>query len=607
MSSTTSPPPTQEILGHIKEEVDALTDIHDHPTRIIANIEIKDHWFSDYDEPGKAKFNREGMVRTFLYMHTRGFNEAETARRLSGAAFIFIKFDFPTPPTKQAINYNKRRRFSLQERKTLKQAGELIHDKCVEHDLVKMDDSVEPALEPEDVAGTDLQEEQIMEAVERASDLGFSGFSADRASNAKYALDAFLERQAYLNMANAMATTPRRRFGRLSDRGEVPHGSSHNRTMKKIADPDDQLTFDEFKDGGRIPDWERIRDETLSAFHTGVERILEEIQSDDHGETGIREPVNAALDITTWNFWPSPFKKQVDADPSEQPVTYETSNGHTRTKYLKDDYPEMASGFKEAHERGYKFATLTIVAENTPIVLAIEPVRDVRAWEDAEDVRRTSRTHIVDRLLEQAQQHVDINKVFADREFDTHGVRHVIDQRDLYYVIGKKKQSTEDKENIEEVEEDPVIDVRVEYASLTVDGHTHDLSIMYVPTDAAIENQDDDDDDDEDEDDDEYTIFTTNYRVEPDRANGLAQQYRDRWTIENQYKSIRKHFLPASASKDYRVRFLYFTIGVLMYNVWRLTNFLLRDEVDVNLGEKPPLRAGEIVELIAFCLFDPGG
>ena len=74
-----------------------------------------------------------------------------------------------------------------------------------------------------------------------------------------------------------------------------------------------------------------------------------------------------------------------------------------------------------------------------------------------------------------------------------------------------------------------------------------------------------------------------------------------------EYKSIRKHFLPASASKDYRVRFLYFTIGVLMHNVWRLTNFLLRDEVDVDLGEKPPLRAGEIVELVAFCLFDPGG
>jgi len=41
--------------------------------------------------------------------------------------------------------------------------------------------------------------------------------------------------------------------------------------------------------------------------------------------------------------------------------------------------------------------------------------------------------------------------------------------------------------------------------------------------------------------------------------------------------------LPATASKDYRVRFLYFTIGVMVHNVWRLTNFLLRDFVAVDL------------------------
>lgn len=88
---------------------------------------------------------------------------------------------------------------------------------------------------------------------------------------------------------------------------------------------------------------------------------------------------------------------------------------------------------------------------------------------------------------------------------------------------------------------------------------------------------------------------------------GLAEQYRDRWMIENEYKSIKEYFLPTSASADYRNRFLYFAVGVMMYNVWRMTNFLLRDEVDVDLGEDPPILAGEIVELVGFCLFDPGG
>lgn len=602
MSSPPSTPPTQEILDSIQEQVEDLCHIHDHITRIIANLDIEDDWFTDYNYPEKAKYELEGMVKTFLYMHARGFDEAETARRMRGAAFVYVRFELPHPPSKQLINYTKKRRFTQDTRKKLRKAADCIRDICAQHDLVSTDSTTEPPLAPEDIKGTDIEEEQIMEAVERASELGFSGFTADRASNAKYALEAYLERQAYLNMVNASATTPRRRFARLSERDEVPHGSSHNRTMKKIADPDSQLTFDEFVEGGRIPDWQRIRDETLKAFHTGVEQILEEITDDDRGQVGIREPVNAAIDIVTWNFWPSPFKKQKEAEPGEQPVTFKTSSGRTRTKYLKEEYPVMASGFKEGYERGYKFATLTIVAENTPIVLAIEPVRDMRAWEDENEVHRTSRAEIVDRLLDQAQQHVDINKVFADREFDAHEVRHLIDKHDLYYVIGKRKQSSEDKENIEEVEQHPVIDARVEYASLTVDGETHDLSIMYVPKDAAIENEERDGDDEWDE----YAIFTTNYKVEPERAIGLTAQYRDRWEIENQYKSIQKHFLPTSASKDYRVRLLYFTIGVLLHNVWRLTNFLLRDEVDVDLGEKPPLRAGEIVELVAFCLFDPG-
>jgi len=182
--------------------------------------------------------------------------------------------------------------------------------------------------------------------------------------------------------------------------------------------------------------------------------------------------------------------------------------------------------------------------------------------------------------------------VFADREFDGIEIRDVIDRHELHYIIGKRRNAEVDFENIENVKEHSVADVAVESAELTSkDGRTHELSIMYIPSDS---------------DNEKYVLFTTNADVSPDRAIGLTQQYRQRWEIENEYKTIKKHFLPTSASSDYRVRLLYFVIGVMMYNVWRLTNFVLRDEVDVNLGKKPPLRAGEIVELIGFCLFDPG-
>lgn len=230
------------------------------------------------------------------------------------------------------------------------------------------------------------------------------------------------------------------------------------------------------------------------------------------------------------------------------------------------------------------------MAEDTPLIIAIEPVRDERWWEKVDDdveVERTPRGDVVDRLLEQATDHVDIHKVFCDREFDAHAVRDSIDRRTIQYVNGKVKRSNTDYEKIEEVIEDPVYDTRIEHAECWHEGRMHKVSIVYKPGG-------------------EYSMFTLNGWVDPHRAQALIDQYRHRWTIENEYKTIKEHYLPPTASKDYRVRFLYFVIGVILYNIWRLANFVVRDEVDAHLGESPPLPASEIIILLSRYLFDPG-
>jgi len=577
----------------LAEQATDLCHLHDHITRVIANLDIPTEVFSDYDNPDDADFPLEGIVKLFLYKEARGFGQQETARRLSGAAYVFVRFDLPHAPSQGGISWMWRNRFNHRERGLIKEAADCIRDVCEEHDVV---DRHEPALEPEDIQDTGIEEEQIMQAVQRATDLGFEEFKDPRAANAKYALQAYFERQGYLNMVKAGATTKRRRFARLSDRSEVPHGSSHNRMMKKVADPDPQTDLWDFADGTRRDGWKEIRDAVLPAFHAGVENILDEIAGRDR--TGIREPVNAAFDITTWPYWPSPFRDEEDVEWWEEPVEIRYSDGSTREVYPREDYPEMVSGVKESHERAFKFATLTIVAEGTPIVLAVEPVRDQRGWE-SDDLDTRTRGELVDCLLEQAEQHVDINKVFADREFDSYEVRHRIDQHDAFYVIGKRKQAEADRVAIEKTVEHEAADASVEQGWLTYEGERQPVTFIYVPKDTAK--------DEEEYIEGDYAIFTVNAHVGPDRGIGLAEQYRKRWTIENEYKTIKKHFLPTSASSDYRNRFLYFVIGVLLYNVWRLANFLLRDEVDVDLGEDPPILAGEIVELVGFCLFDPGG
>jgi len=319
-----------------------------------------------------------------------------------------------------------------------------------------------------------------------------------------------------------------------------------------------------------------------------VEKQLDEIAGRER--QGIREPVMAAIDIVTFNFWPSPFKDDADVAWDDEPVVSKSG----REVYPKEDYPEMVSGFKPSNkkksERGYKFATITIVAEDTLLILGIEPVRDARWWEKVDEdvaVERTPRAGIVDRLLEQAEQHVDIHKVFCDREFDAHAVRDGIDRRNIQYVNGKVKRANADYKNIEEVSEDPVYDTRIEHAECWHEGRKHKVSIVYKPGG-------------------EYSLFTLNGWVDHHRAEALIGQYRHRWTIENEYKTIKEHYLPPTASKDYRVRFLYFVIGVMLFNIWRLANFVVRDEVDANLGESPPLPASEILLLLSRYLFDPG-
>lgn len=576
--------PVDEIVEGVAEEAEGLCHIHDHITRVIANLNIPTDKFTDYDNPGRARFSLPSSIRMFLYKEAREFNQMETIRRLRGATFIYLKFNLTRTPTQAGLSHMWRTRFTMEERRVIERAAKRIREICKKHDIV---DKTEPTPDAEDIRGKKLEAKQVGDAVQRATELGFDEFSDPRADNAKYDLQAYFERQGYVNFARAGVSTESHLFEIISEREDVPAASSHNRTLKKVADPEHQTNLWNFTDGQGPSDWKRIRDAVLPAFHAGVEKQLDEIAGRDR--QGIRQPVHAAIDITTFNFWPSPLKDEEEIDPGEEPV--ETKHGEI---YPREDFPEMVSGYKKSKnkqtERGYKFATLTIVAEDTPIILAIEPVRDYSWWEesDREEVATTSRGGIVDRLLEQAEQHVDIHKVFCDREFDSFEVRDVIDRRTIQYVTGKQKRSNEDFENIEEIIQDPIYDCRIEHVWQTHEGRKHKVSIVYQPGG-------------------EYSLFTLNGWIDSDRAQALVEQYRERWMVENQYKSIKQNFLPRIATKDYRNRFLVFVVSVILHNVWRLANFLLRDEVDVDLGESPPVTATEVVGMVGVYLFDPGG
>ncbi|PSP99690.1 hypothetical protein BRC89_03510 [Halobacteriales archaeon QS_4_70_19] len=233
---------------------------------------------------------------------------------------------------------------------------------------------------------------------------------------------------------------------------------------------------------------------------------------------------------------------------------------------------------------------LTIVGEAAPIILAVEPVKANSKWE-SDDATRTPKAEVVDRLLIEAQKHVDLHLVLADRGFDAHAVLDTIDQHGLEYLIPTRTYRA-DLEGVAKVEDHPTSDVAVEPdVELRVDGRCHEVNFLYVPSTS---------------DEGEYAVFLSDRDdVAPADVRGLYDRYSRRWTIENEYKQS-KQFLPTTASADYRVRAFTFVFSCLLYNVWRLADHLLRLEVNGPVRDRPVATAGETIELLA-CVLVPCG
>ena len=53
------------------------------------------------------------------------------------------------------------------------------------------------------------------------------------------------------------------------------------------------------------------------------------------------------------------------------------------------------------------------------------------------------------------------------------------------------------------------------------------------------------------------------------------------------------------------MRLFYFVFAVLLYNIWRLADFLINASVDSEMDYAPVLTAGECVEIVVPALIPP--
>jgi hypothetical protein len=325
---------------------------------------------------------------------------------------------------------------------------------------------------------------------------------------------------------------------------------------------DAQFTLEETVDQDGMPDIDHIRDEVLSAFDAATDNILHTIRGELPFED--RKTV-AAIDITYERFWSSPWEDR--------------NNG-----IVKTTFPEMMSGYRKGGEykRGYKYATITLVGEMMPIVLGVEPVKENSKWE-SDDAPSYSKACLVSRLLDRAQEFADIDEVVFDAGFYSYDVYAAVAERGPDYISPVPKY-TDDLDAIEDIKTTEGVDAGVVHdVPVMLHGAVHhQAEYIYAPVDKDADHGHADSDGN-------YGAFITNRgHVSPDEITAVTNQYSRRWDIENQYKAIGK-FLPRTSSTDYRVRFCNYALTALIYNLWRLVDFLIKVGKDVSLREDPEI------------------
>ena len=496
----------------------------------VADSSIQTEYLDDsYPEWHPAPHSFLGMVRLLIYREATG----ESYRALARYQELAEPLDLEHIPDESVLSRTWHKRFDDGVREFVQVAGHFVIKES--HDREFSASAVRPKVEivdevnrstDDETAGCEFSDKQIYRTTRLARDHAFDEFDSGRAANTTYEDTQFFELQAFMGMANCGTPQGAARFQYRNCSASSPHGDTHLRTIKQFAP-----------------------EELMDGFDAVADRLLSVIES----EASFRRPVTAAIDITT-----VPYYGDVNGMAMVSGLSYE--------------------------ERAFKFATLSIVGLNIPLILAVEPVRESSAW----DENPPNQIHrVVRRLVRRAKQHVPIETVLCDREFDSMRVFQTLSNLGMNYLIPKRLTSTE-KEVIETMESDGE-EVAVVSASVHVESGEHSMQFLYVPSTKGSGT----------------AVFATNLRVGPEEAESFCRRYSRRWQIESEYKSIKHDFLAKTSSKDYRVRLFYFVFAVLLYNIWRLTNFLLKSGVGGEMDYAPVLTAGECVEIVVSALIPP--
>lgn len=399
-------------------------------------------------------------------------------------------------------------------------------------------------------------------------------FGLKRAQNAQIHENAFWEQHAFMGMRQDMyAEGGAQSFAVDTQRERTPTGSNHRIQLQRL-------------------DIEEMRSMLRETTRMLIARARHNSE--------LSGKLTAAIDITKGN----PFTGD------------------------RDGHKDVILGYKGG-EYHYQWATIQIVGHDIPLVLDAVPV-----------TRGFSRDAIVDELLENALDLVgDIELVMMDREFDSDDIKQVCENHGVYYLNPARKHSSEramctrlrqagmrvhveeqttvtgssrkrmylparnrelfatEDTPPEESDENLRQELVTDFAEIGEAGGIGDESPFSSLLDDMHEQEGELPGSEEDKT--AYALFETNHpSVSADDGDtedgllasvrGIVGRYSQRWGIENGYKQL-KQFRVRTTSKNPAYRFFCFAFAVVLYNVWRIVDLLVKLAIDGENAEYAPM------------------
>jgi putative transposase len=180
----------------------------------------------------------------------------------------------------------------------------------------------------------------------------------------------------------------------------------------------------------------------------------------------------------------------------------------------------------------------------------------------------TTKGNIIRFLVNETRKHVDISRLFLDREFFNIESINALKELSAPFVIpairNKKigQMIQEFKQNCQAHPYEKRYSLIAEYTLKQYkDSATFTLVIVVEPPKKP---------------DDEWGVFAyaTNIPVTRDNALEIADSYRSRWGIETGYR-VKEEVRGKTCSRNYAIRLLLQLLSILLYNLWQLCNITL--------------------------------